>query len=198
MAKHELTLRRAHAVAKRLEAHIAELSSQATKLGESVTLQGYAEGQIGRLRENGAKVMKLLDDQSLAIAALAAIRDAVGRANTEHGINERLARFNANKKLLACLDDLVEGQEENVRGSLLRLDEIKGYQPVGQGESLSRTANSVRVSVFSDEHVADLRKRQQSLKRANAVLEDEIAELNGRKVTVEIDDAIARVLVLQD
>lgn len=195
MSKYQVTLSRAHKIAERLASRLGELRAEAEKLAESSTLTGYSDAQIKRLGENGKRAVALINEQEAAVAALVAVRSAVGKANAAHGITDALAQIEGNKKLLAGVEAILKSQDETTRGGLVRIEELSDYKTVGNTEGALRSSY-INVSVLTDAQVADLAERKKKLERANFTLNDKLADLNGKLVELTIEAPIAEFLGL--
>lgn len=100
-------MNRAPKIGERLGSRQGELRTQAKELSALVELNGFSPQQVTRLSENKSLVVAKVEEQAAAANAQAVIRGAIGKANAEHGINEVLAQIEANKKVIACLDDMI-------------------------------------------------------------------------------------------
>ena len=190
-----VTLSRAHKIADRMGSRTGELRAEAEKLGDVVTLSGYTESQITRLKENGERAVASIAELTRMAAAQAAVRGAIGCANANAGVNEVLATIEANKKILAGIDAVLKSQDANARGGLVRLTEIETFKSLTAGDTFSR--GHLQVSVFSGAQIDAFAAQKKQVERDNFALSDKLADLNGATVQLTLDSDIAELVGLK-
>lgn len=189
-----VTLSRAHKIADRMGSRTGELRVEAEKLGEVVTLSGYTDAQVSRLKDNGQRAVAALAELTQVAIAQAAVRGAIGRANANVGVNEVLATIEANKKILAGIDAVLKSQDESARGGLVRLTEISTFKSLTTGETFGR---HLQVSVFEDGQINALAAQKKQIERDNFALSDKLADLNSATVQLSLDSNIADLVGLK-
>lgn len=189
-------MNRAHKIAERLGSRQGELRTQAQSLSALVVLNGYSNQQIVRLCDTKDQVMTKIDEQAIAANAQAVVRAAIGRGNADHGVNDILAQIEANKKIISCLTEVIDNQEESSRGNgIIKLAELSGYKPISQSDGILR-GSSISVSVMNDALVKSLKVQKELLEKANFSLTDRLADLNGKTISFEMETEIAELMGL--
>lgn len=189
--KYTITLNRAHKIAERLGTKQGELRSLIIESSALVSMSGYSDQQIDRLTLISAQVIEKIAEQAKIANAQAVIRGAIGRANADHGVNEILAQIDANKKIIQTLSGFCSIQGES--GNAVKLSEVKDYKQLTQSESLLR-GSSLTISIFDDVEIQSIRMQKESLEKTNFSLNDKLADLNGKLVSFEMDEAIAELM----
>ncbi len=186
----EISLSRAHKVAERLKARATELFEQAHRLGQVSNVKGVSgQAQVDRLAEQARLSMSLLAESERFMRATAAVRHIISRENQTRGIDRLLAELEVVNRLVVQRRSMLA----EAKGGSVPLLELLGFKSLGK-ESVYGS-DGVEVRVLGPEQERVLEERLADLQRESFDLTDRIAELNGPRVKIELEDDIASHVV---
>lgn len=184
-----VTLRRAHNIAERIAEQMAYFKTEVQRLAPSTTVRSFhGEEQVQQLRANASEAVGALYDHQRYALVQADIRARLGRANVEAGVSGLLAKIEAKKKQLALFRSFLEHKPG---ADTLSVDALRKWTPPE-----GRIAPVAEVNALSAEIFKRVEGERQALERELFVLSDELAELNARKVELEIPTYVAEALGL--
>jgi hypothetical protein len=186
----EISLSRAHKVAERLKARATELFEQAYRLGQVSNVKGVSgQAQVDRLAEQARLSISLLVESERFMRATAAVRHIISRENQARGIDRLLAELEVVNRLVVQRRSMLA----EAKGGSVPLLELLGFKSLGK-ESVYGS-DGVEVRVLGPEQERLLEERLADLQRESFDLTDRIAELNGPRVKIELEDDIASHVV---
>jgi capsule polysaccharide export protein KpsE/RkpR len=189
--KLHVTLRRAHNIAERIAEQMKVLREEVAQLAPGTTVRGfYGEDQIRQLQAKASDAVAALYRHQSFAAAQADIRARLGRANVEAGVSTLLAKIEAKKKQLALLRSFMTHKPD---ADTLSAQALRDWTPPE-----SRLASVVTVSALGTEIFKRVDGERVTLERELFALTDALAELNARKVELEIPADLAEVLGLTE
>lgn len=185
----KLTLRKANAVQLALNDIVKGL-----KFETSVTLNEFQDVDQ-TLQETAGKFMVNVDRRRALTNAVYDIRLAVGKANSQAGVDERLTTIAHLEKQIqfyteiANADareslDVVKGKLEKIKSRPADARSIYGYN------------DNVATGLFSEGDLAVFKTAVKDMKKQKQKLQDEVLELNVR-TEIEISEATATVLTAE-
>lgn len=187
MAVIELSLSRAHKVAERLKSASKEAFGEAISLAAPQTIRGVAgKAHVERLQAQEARAMALMNRAELLSQALVSVRTRIGQENETRGISGMLAELEGLNRLISQRKELLAYAKEDS----LSIAELSDYRQFGTGESPS--PYGVQVRMLSDAARSQLEEAIAVAQREAYALSDRIAEANARRMSLELDDAIAQ------
>lgn len=197
MAEIKNTLARLHKLAERINQK-RQQSAEAVQRGVApVSLEASVLAVRGAAEQEKARnAMEVeLPRYDRLSAAYFAIRNVLATANVDYGVSTVLAEQDLQKRRVALLTAIVQGQ-----GDALSQAEATQVFASRDGEEPSRRGlfRELEVTSLSPEHrehvKAQLAQSELRLERLN----DKLAEINARTVKVTLDDVLARELGLLD
>lgn len=194
MSQYQITISRAHKVAERLGQRAQEAKEKASKLSEPITLQGYSDSQIQRFHAQSQELLDLVSQAHRLSTLQASVRAAIGQANASHGVSEALAAIEGNKKTLVLLRAILDNQNgESYSATSVTIDDLLQFKSLGQIDRVP----SVSLRILSAAQKSKLETMVVDLERENFVLNDKLADLNGKTLTIEVDDEAAHLIGLK-
>lgn len=182
----KLTLRKANAVQLGINEVVKGL-----KFETSVTLNEFQNAETV-LGESAVRFMTNLNRRKALMEALRDIRIAVGRANSQAGIDSRLAEIAHLEKQIQFFNGVAT--TEHVRESMDvvngKLDKIRNRK---EESRLYGYNDSVATGVFFEADIESFKSAVKDMKKAKQKLQDEVLELNVR-TEIEVSDAVAEIL----
>ncbi len=175
----KITLRKASVLQNNIQEVIKAISPKAT-----VALNEFQDFHAV-MAESKNTVLKDIDRLVNLNSALASIRSAIGTANVQSGVNDKLATSASLDRLVAIhenlvLDTNIVEDEKVIQGKLTKLGATP--QTYHYGDS------NVTVGVLEKADIDTLKGKMQSYKKQKQVLNDEILELNIRtEITLSQD-----------
>lgn len=186
-----VTLRRAHHLSERIGEQMAQLRSDVARNAPATSVRGYhGEEQERQLRAKASDAVAALHRHELFAAAQARIRARLARANVETGVSGLLARIEAKKKQLALVRSFLEHRPD---ADVLSVAALRSWTPP---EGIRLGGSAASVSALDVETFRRVDAEREQLERELFVLSDELAELNARKVDIDIPAALAEALGL--
>lgn len=189
-----LTLTRWHHVAGRIKALAGAYLDEARQglNGTSIDNVLTAE-QIQALKGRGERARKLLDQGLGALATVGKIRTELARANGQHDVSAMLAEAEDKRvqaralETFAAIDLLTTTPVEQVNDVLNNRGDDKSRLGMLRGVRVAL------VPVDSLDFVADKRR---ALEAQAAAISDQVAEINRKTLTIELDADLAKAVGL--
>jgi hypothetical protein len=182
----KLTLRKANAVQLGINDIVKGL-----KFETSVTLNEF-QNVDNVLAESATRFMTNLNRRKALTEALRDIRIAVGQANGQAGIDNRLAEIAHLEKQIQFFNGIAT--TEHVRESMDvvkgKLDKIRNRK---EESRLYGYNDSVATGVFFEGDIESFKSAVKDMKKAKQKLQDEVLELNVR-TEIELSDTVAEIL----
>lgn len=194
MSQYQITISRAHKVAERLGQRAQEAKEKASKLSEPITLQGYSDSQLQRFHAQSQELLDLVSQAHRLSSLQANVRAAIGQANANHGVSDALAAIEGNKKTLTLVRAILDNQNgESYSATSVTIDDLLQFKSLGQADR----APSVSLRILSPAQKSKLETMATDLERENFVLNDKLADFNGKTLTIEVDDETAHLIGLK-
>lgn len=187
-----VSLTRAHHIAKRIKAHAQALHAEALSLASPREFRlPLGELSLEQLESQEPKAMKALEKMNQAYDALAAVRAAIGLANSqfvvepgaqEHAsvcrspgtsVSEALARAEALREKLSALNGILQA---NQRSNLVELGDAKALS--GAFDASKTPPSSVVARVVSPDSLLALKASVSDLQKELYATTDWAAEKN--------------------
>lgn len=189
-----LTLTRWHHVAGRIKALAGAYLDEARQglNGTSIDNVLTAE-QIQALKGRGERARKLLDQGMEALATVGKIRTELARANGQHEVSAMLAEAEDKRvqaralESFSAIDLLTTTPVEQVNEVLNSRGDDKARLGMLRGVRVAL------VPVGSLDFVADKRR---ALEAQAAAISDQVAEINRKTLTIELDAELAKAVGL--
>ena len=191
-----LTLNRWHKVLDRLNQAVTEATSLAQKriMGTNfnvLTKQAHKAEDVEQLRQESLESLKLAETLLLDIET---IRSAIGVANVQHEITQKLTQVEISSRLFNLYKLF-----ENVNDGKIDFAVFSGVQPVTENAGrMLNSANSYGIKVLSDKDVAHLKEKAASYKKRQSGFSDIVADLNRLKLSIEISKEAVEAAALAD
>jgi len=181
-----LPLSRWHKVAERLSRHYAELTQGILKTLTNTEIGGYlGESQITRLKNSAEQELLKLHTAFAVQDAIILIRQAIGGANTKNGVSNLLAEYDALTRRQKLFESILSGQSNE----MISFDELPQQIITDNPFSLR---SSLRVRMLDASTEAELQKQAEELRAKVYALADQISDLNGNQVTLELPESVAQ------
>ena len=181
----EVTLSRAHKISERLKARATELFAQAADLAGTKSVDpAQAMLQANKIEGYCVEVLRLHAEGERWTAQLVDVRNAVGVANSELGINSMLATMEGLNRVLAQKKALVE--KFNIDD--LSVQELGNVTPP---TTPSVYVPPVNVRVLTSDAKATLDREIGVMQRRIFALADALADANAGRVKLQLDDDVA-------
>lgn len=193
MAKITNTMNRWHKVIERI-AQVKTSAENDLRTSATITFAGVSRGSA--VEKADAALGQLDQHRQLIMAANAAIsevRKALARANVELGVSDALADMETIRKDIDVLNNILAYSSRESADSLvahLNLRVADASQEVRDRINEQTFTASVMSAAVRDE----VRKEAEQLELRKHALADKVSEVNATKITVEIDDVIAKRL----
>lgn len=193
MAKITNTMNRWHKVIERI-AQVKTSAENDLRASAAITFAGVSRGSA--VEKADAALGQLDQHRQLIMAANAAIsevRKALARANVELGVSDALADMETIRKDIDVLNNILAYSSRESADSLvahLNLRVADASQEVRDRINEQTFTASVMSAAVRDE----VRKEAEQLELRKHALADKVSEVNATKITVEIDDVIAKRL----
>lgn len=191
-----LTLNRWHKVVDRLNQAVTEATSIAQKkiMGTSfnvLTKQANRVEDVARLRQEG---LDALHRAEMLLLDIAAIRSAIGAANVQHEITQKLAQVEISNRIFNLYKIF-----ENANDGKIDFSVFWTVQPVTEATGrLVGNANSYNIKVLGDSDLEALKAKADYYKKNLSGISDEVADLNRMKLSVDISEAAVEAAALSD
>lgn len=186
-----VTLRRAHHLSERIGEQMAQLRGDVARNAPATNVRGYhGEEQERQLRAKAFDAVAALRRHQLFAAAQARIRARLARANVESGVSGLLAKIEAKKKQLALLRSFLEHKPD---ADVLSVEALRTWTPP---EGIRLGGSAALVSALDAQTLRRMDAEREQLERELFALSDELAELNARKVDIDIPATLAEALGL--
>ena len=186
----DISLSRAHKIAERLKTRGNELFTEAFGLAKSTNVTGTTgESQIERLADNASRAMQLLELSDRFLRGAATVRAAISQQNAARGIDRLLCELDAVNRLLVHARSL---HAEATQKSAVPLAELPGFKSLAADSAYSA---GVDVQVLSPAQERALAARIEQLQQESFELTDRMAELNGPRLSFELDDELAAAVI---
>ena len=186
----KITLRKANAVQLGINDVIKGL-----KFDSSVNLNEFQDVDAVLL-DSTAKFMANIDRRRALTDALHQIRLAVGQANSQAGVDNRLTTIAHLEKQIQFYTGIasVDAREslDVVKG---KLEKIKS-RPADARASIYGYNDAVATNLFTDADLAVFKNAVKDMKKAKQKLQDEVLEINVR-TEIELSDTVAQVLTAE-
>ena len=190
MAKVEISASRLHKVAERLKVIANEALSTSQRLSQNVILTGVGgESQVERLKGQAEEARVAGSKGERYLRECSRVRVLIGKHNEEHGVNALMAQLDVVNKLIVHKKFLLE-QAKQV--GAIAPEELLDYKVVVNSESRYGGSSGVSVNVLGASGVSALEEELSALQREAFVLSDKMAELNAKRISVELDDGVAK------
>ena len=201
MAAIQNTLSRWHKVAGRAAERIREIDAEISALlaGRRATACA-SQDAAERARKDLEKARVLQLERISASRAVCAIRQALARANVEHGVSDLLAETERLRRDLAGYAEFSAWRDDGPKAMLAkarrleeRAEEARSSSAEGALEARARALDETIVFRPCDEEDAEYAKGQiKALKAQLTSISDRLSEANAAKLTIELDDDCAK------
>lgn len=192
-AIYSVTLARAHKLADRLGAKLGQVQSTIGSFSATTVFSQAPSGeQIQALKSALQDVKSALMDHAAYSEALSKLRAAIGRANSLEGVGDVLASIEDEKRSLAAHNRLMAAYRR-VSASMLQLPAPEGYVWPLRTENYGA---SVECTVVRPEEIQRLQENINDAENRLFKLQDQLADLNAKKVQLSFPDDIAKFLGL--
>lgn len=192
-----LTLNRWHKVVDRLNQAVTEATATAQKKLLCVnynvmTKQAYSHEEVLAYRNDGLAALARAETLLLDIAN---IRVAVGVANVQHEISQKLAKAD----LFARIQNMLKAYDSANDGKIdfAVFETVSPVTDAGAGRLLSNV-NSYGIKVLNDADVLSFKDKANAYKKQLTALSDEVSDLNRMKVSIELSEEAVQAAALAD
>ncbi len=190
---YSVTLARAHKLADRLGAKLGQVQSAIGSFSATADFpQAPSSEQVQTLRAALQETKNALVNHEAYSEALSKLRAAIGRANSLEGVGDVLASIEDEKRCLAVHNRLMAAYRR-VSASTLQLPAAEGYAWPSRTESFG---TSVECTIVSPEEIRQLQAHINDAENRLFKLQDQLADLNAKKVQLAFPDDIAKFLGL--
>jgi len=184
----KITLRKANAVQLAINDIVKSL-----KFETNVALNEFQDVDQ-TLQDTAAKFMVNVDRRRALTNALYDIRLAVGTANNQAGIDNRLTTIAHLDKQIQFYTEISQADaRESIEVVKGKLDKIRNRK---EESRLYGYNDSVATGLFSDGDLAVFKTAVKDMKKQKQKLQDEVLELNVR-TEIEVNDTTAEVLTAE-
>lgn len=193
MATIQNTLSRLHKIAERVNQRRIQLGEAILVATMPQSLDSATAAVQGRDLEQRAQqaLEKDLVKHAAYLTAYQAIRNALARANVDHHISAVLAQQTAMRNRASLLQELLDRPDHAVSlTQAASIFEARQAEPANAG--IRRSLDVLSVSPISPEQRAALERELDDISRQMVRLDDQLADLNATRITVELDDDIAK------
>lgn len=181
----KVSLRKANAIQSSIQETLKSLDLETT-----VSLNEF-ENAADTLVKAKEKFNKTFDRRLDLIRAQYTIRAAVGRANVESGISDKLASAAMTDRMIAEVTQIASATDEiDLKQIGARLEKIRNTPETG----MYGVAKVVVTSVVGEAQKLSANAGVKTLKKEKQQLNDEILELN-IKTEIELDEGIVDILM---
>lgn len=187
-----VTLARAHKINERINGKLNELRTTAAAKSQAVSVQSHSgPEQVDLIKRNAKQALDVVPTYLALVAAQAALRTAVAKANAANGISEVLTVIEKNKRLLTLCDTLVAAMPD---ANTLSAEALAG-RPVG--EKAGEYGSAYAVSGLTAGELQPYADAKTAVERENFALQDQLADLNANKVSFPVADSVLEMLSLK-
>jgi len=191
--KYALTLTRWHKVAERINAAVKEREARAVAALTATAISPWnKEGIESKAAEIGARANQDLALVESGTAAIAGIRAALGKRNTDLGIGERLAEADAANRRVKLYRELLDKQ----RADMVRPGDVRHVPDAAVAEESlwgRRAAGTITLAIADAAVLEELRgKLVREQARSHALL-DAVADANREKLELELAGELVEI-----
>lgn len=182
--EHTFSLSRAHKYVERLHAEHDRIFEQLSSTLSPITV--HVVGDEDKADKQADRFKTLLESSDTISQALMNLRTAIAAKNGQIGLHEKLVQRAAISREIKALEAVLN-QGVHYSGSAMEKDQVIPYMNrIAHMTSMQQ----VRVKVLSEALQETLEAKISKLKRQEIGVGDEINDMNGEKITVELDAEI--------
>lgn len=188
--KMTMTLSRAHKLAERIKTKQAALVAGLNSSG-SVRIGGQSASQINTLKERKSVVLNDVKAFVLLNDSLTALRQAIGKGNTDSGVSNILAEIDGHNREVNVLKQVAP---DGFDISSIQIDELQNYKPMGDGVRYQEP--SVTVDILGSDERKQFSAKIEAIRKKVFILTDKMADANAYIIHVEFSDEVTAALGL--
>lgn len=195
------TLSRWHKIAERIKIAANESRQEtlrALQTGANIDPDAFAVRRE-TLQANAGEALTTGFETVLKLqGAVATVREALARANVQHGVSDLLNRTEKLKQELAFVSECLSATEGKLSVSEMEQLVARRKENPGTPSPYSHLQERLGVSFATDEQVTKLKARRDEVRRKLNALSDKVSTANASTMTLELDEDVIALAGLSE
>lgn len=195
------TLSRWHKIAERIK--IAAIESRqetlrALQAGANIDSDAFAVRRE-TLQTNANEALTTGFETVLKLqGAVASVREALARANVEHGVSDLLNRTEKLKQELAFVNECLSATEDKLSVAEMEQLAARRKEQSSTASPYAHLQDRLGVSFATDDQVAKLKARRDEVRRKLNALSDKVSTANASTMSLELDEDVITLAGLSE
>lgn len=191
MTTKTLTLTRWHHVAERLNAKLKELEANVRAVFASTAVSAFqGDEQVASLEKRRDHALASVKLARQLVTTVGTIREALAKANAQHGVSEQLSRLDALNREIRLLSTFAAVDNDNK----IQIGHLEShFATLNAAENRTRGTVSVSVALLPESQQDAWIAERDALQAQAHALSDSINDLNHQKLTLDLSDDVARI-----
>lgn len=191
MTTKTLTLTRWHHVAERLNTKLKELEANVRAVFASTAVSAFQGAeQVASLEKRRDHAMENVKLARQLVTTVGTIREALAKANAQHGVSEHLSRLDALNREIRLLSSFAAVDNDNK----IQIGHLEShFDTLNAAENRTRGIVSVSVALLPESQQDAWIAERDALQAKAHAMSDHINDLNHEKLTLDLSDDVARI-----
>jgi undecaprenyl pyrophosphate synthase len=186
--KYQFTLSRAHKVSERINLLIKELESEIETKFTPMIVKASSPDITAACLNNAAIGWSNVEKLNKLLQIREDLRNSIAAANVKFAVTNTLTKIEGNKKLIEVLESICSLQRRSL--NTVYLEDFNTWKETLK-KSESELSTVASICVESEKQIAEVRVKIKKLKEVNFSLLDDLSDLNGNKISIELEDSEA-------